>query len=135
MRSARDAFLKIRALFETPEWLQYFKDKGIRARDTRVANSIINYFRQGMGLSKKRDDIDLHLPLPWNVFDMSVLCVTEFAHNRILGILGTITRVMEDLIPHSHKKDWFHNHAKFSEADIFHEVVIFRYGILKCMVL
>ncbi len=41
-------------------------------------------------------------PLPWNYYDMGTLCITEFAHNRIIGILGSIISVIEALIPPWH---------------------------------
>ncbi len=106
IRIARDAFLKMRALFDDKEWPIYFKAKGTKHRDTKVANTIIQMFRIGMGLSDKPEDIKKFLPLPWNYFDVCVLSIVEFAHNRIIGILGVTIGVMEDLIPNCHKKDW-----------------------------
>ncbi len=102
MRLARDAFLKMRRIFESEEWKEYVKGQGIPASRTRVANTIIGMFRLGMGLSDKHEDIKLHYPLPWNYYDMTSLSLTEFSHNRILGILSSILAVIEDLIPFWH---------------------------------
>ncbi len=102
MRIARDAFLRIRKVFECKEWKKYCSNEGIAPSRLRVANTIIKDFRQGMGLSDKPEDIKLHRPLPWNYFDMTSLSVIEFSHNRILGILSSIIAVIENLIPFWH---------------------------------
>ncbi len=98
--------MKIIALFKNEEWPKYYKSLGTRHRDTKFGNVIVTAFRKGMGLSGKDEDNVHFLPLPWSYFDMTVLSITEFAHNRIIGMIGVIIGVMEDLIPYWHKKDW-----------------------------
>ncbi len=62
--------MKMRVIFECEGWKDYCKSKGLRFAETRVPNTIISYFRKGMGLSDVPEDIKLHRPLPWNYFDM-----------------------------------------------------------------
>ncbi len=92
-------------IFGSPRWKTHCTDQGVRLGALRVANSIIKLFRKGMGLSEKEEGIEKGYPMPWNYFDMATLCLTEFGHNRIIGILGTIVSVIEKLIPPWHIPD------------------------------
>ncbi len=105
MRVARDMFLKSRLFFESTQWKDYYKKKKKPASDTRVANTIIEWFRKGMGLSNRPCDVKANLPMPWNYFDMNMLSILEYGHNRLIGVLGTIVSAMEHLIPSIHHED------------------------------
>ncbi len=68
----------MRLLLENDHWTTYYEGKKKKKNDTRVANTLIEWYRKGMGLSRRDEDIKGNLPLPWNIFDMNLLSVTEY---------------------------------------------------------
>ncbi len=91
----------MRLCFDNPEWKKVATKCGLKAAEMRSVNTIIRDIAQAIGIHGHENTTLLGRPLPFNYYDCCLLSVNETAHQRMIGIMGSIFNCIHSLIP-----DW-----------------------------